>query len=48
LLASGMDPRHYEVVLDAVYQASRTFAPVDPETRTALTRSRERARPCAT
>lgn len=48
LLASGMDPRHYEVVLKAVYQASRTFAPVGPETRTALTRSRERSRPCAT
>jgi anti-sigma factor RsiW len=48
LLASGMDPHHYEVVLQAVYQASRTFAPVGPETRTALMRSREQSRPCAT
>jgi anti-sigma factor RsiW len=47
LLASGMDPRHYAVVLDTVYQASRTMAPVGPETRTALTRSRSRSQPCA-
>jgi len=48
LLASGMDPGHYAVVLETVHQASRTLAPVGPETRTALTRSRARSRPCAT
>lgn len=47
LLASGMDPRHYAVVLKTVYDVSRTYAPVGPETRTALTRSRSRSRPCA-
>lgn len=47
LLASGMDPRHYAVVLQSVYQASRTYAPIGPETRTALVRSRARSRPCA-
>ena len=47
LLASGMDPPHYAVVLDTVHQASRKFAPLGPETRTALTESRARSRPCA-
>lgn len=47
LLASGMDPQHYAVVLQSVYEASRTYAPIGPETRTALVRSRARSRPCA-
>lgn len=47
LLASGMDPQHYAVVLDTVHQASRKFAPLGPETRTALAESRARSRPCA-
>ena len=47
LLASGMDPPHYAVVLQTVYEASRNYAPVGPETRTALARSRARSRPCA-
>ena len=47
LLASGMDPRHYAVVLKTVHEASRKFAPLGPETRTALAESRARSRPCA-
>ena len=47
LLASGMDPGHYAVVLKTVHEASRSDAPVGPETRTALAESRARSRPCA-
>ena len=47
LLASGMDPGHYAVVLQTVHEASRRQAPVGPETRTALAESRTRSRPCA-
>lgn len=47
VLASGMDPSHFAVVLRTVYEATRTQAPVGPETRTALMESRARSRPCA-
>ena len=47
LLASGMDPRHYAMVLETVHEATRKFAPLGPETRTALAESRARSRPCA-
>jgi anti-sigma factor RsiW len=47
LLASGMDPRHYAVVLKTVHEATRNFAPLGPETHTALAQSRARSRSCA-
>lgn len=47
LLASGMDPKHYQVVLHTVHEASLKQAPVGPETRVALAESRARSRPCA-
>lgn len=47
LLASGMDPKHYQVVLKTVHEASLKHAPVGPETRVALAESRARSRPCA-
>lgn len=47
LLASGMDPAHYAVVLNSVHEASRQLAPLGPETRTALAESRARSAPCA-
>jgi hypothetical protein len=46
LLASGMDPKHYQVVLHTVHEASLKQAPVGPETRVALAESRARSRPC--
>lgn len=48
LLASGMDPKHYRVVLRTVHEASLKQAPVGAETRVALAESRARSRPCAT
>ena len=47
LLASGMDPKHYAVILQTVHKASRSTVPIEAETRTALRESRSRARPCA-
>lgn len=47
LMASGMDPQHYAVILETVHRASRSAEPIGPETRTALRTSRSRARPCA-
>ena len=47
LLASGMDPQHYGVVLKTVLEASQKQAPVGPETRQALADSRAHSRPCA-
>lgn len=46
IIAEGMDKARFSLIAKSVYRASLERAPVDPETRMALARSRAESPPC--